>query len=172
MTASQQARGPLESDPRYRALRLEREARSRAAARGTSAWSTDTSPGVARESLRIPELLLGALLTLEAFSVRLGPVAVPLNEAAMLLLLFLALCRRSRRDASDLGLAAVLAGAVLVFLAGVSLVQGIPDLEWLRRWVRIAALIGLVGCIAGGRLSLRSVFAGLLAAMAVNVPLF
>ena len=65
-------------------------------------------------------------------------------------------CRRSRRDVSALGLTAVLAAAVLLFLAIVSVSQGIPDLEWLRRWVRMAALVGLVGCIAGGRLSLRS----------------
>ena len=90
----------------------------------------------------------------------------------MLLLLALALCRRSRRDVSALGLTAVLAAAVLLFLAIVSVSQGIPDLEWLRRWVRIAALVGLVGCIAGGRLSLRSLAVGLGAAMALNVPLF
>lgn len=102
----------------------------------------------------------------------LGPVGVPLNEAAMMLLLLLALSRRATRDTSELGLTAVFAGAVLLFVAVVSLSQGIPDLEWLRRWVRIAALAGLVGCFAGGRLSLRSVLAGLGAALAVNVPLF
>ena len=164
--------GPMDSDPRYRELLEARAEHSRQAARGTAAWSQEDTAGVPRTPLRIPELLLGALLAMEAFGIGAGGISVPLNEAAMLLLLFLALCRRSTRDISPLGVTALAAALVLLFLAGVSLVQGIPDLEWLRRWVRIAALIGLVGCIAGGRLSLRSVFAGLLAAMAVNVPLF
>ena len=172
MAVRHQTRGPVDTDPRYRALLEARAAQERQAARGTAAWSRDDVTGLPREPLRIPELVLGALLAMEAFGVRLGPLGVPLNEAAMLLLLFLALCRRSRRDTSALGLSAVLAGAVMVFLAVVSVNQGIPDMEWLRRWVRIAALVGLVGCIAGGRLDLRSVLTGLLAAMAANVPLF
>ena len=172
MTVGQDAHGPRHSDPRYVALQAERERHARAAARGTSVWSADQDAAVPREPLRIPELLLGALLAMEAFSVPLGPVALPLNEAGMLLLLALALCRRSRRDVSALGLTAVLAAAVLLFLAIVSVSQGIPDLEWLRRWVRMAALVGLVGCIAGGRLSLRSLAVGLGAALALNVPLF
>ena len=110
-------------------------------------WSADQDAAVPREPLRIPELLLGALLAMEAFGVPLGPVALPLNEAGMLLLLALALCRRSRRDVSALGLTAVLAAAVLLFLAILSLSQGIPDLDWLRRWVRIAALVGLAGSV-------------------------
>ncbi|GAA3783784.1 O-antigen ligase family protein [Micrococcus endophyticus] len=172
MAVRHQKRGPVDTDPRYRALLETRAVQERQAARGTAAWSRDDATGLPREPLRIPELILGALLAMEAFGVRLGPLGVPLSEAAMLLLLFLALCRRSRRDTSALGLSAVLAGAVMVFLAVVSVNQGIPDMEWLRRWVRIAALVGLVGCIAGGRLDLRSVLTGLLAAMAANVPLF
>lgn len=172
MTVGHDAHGPRHSDPRYVALQAERERHARAAARGTSVWSADQDAAFPREPLRIPELLLGALLAMEAFGVPLGPVALPLNEAGMLLLLALALCRRSRRDVSALGLTAVLAAAVLLFLAIVSVSQGIPDLEWLRRWVRMAALVGLVGCIAGGRLSPRSLAVGLGAAMALNVPLF
>ena len=82
-----------------------------AAARGTSVWSADQDAAVPREPLRIPELLLGALLAMEAFSVPLGPVALPLNEAGMLLLLALALLlgtvslRQQRAQAQALGVA-------------------------------------------------------------------
>ena len=67
---------------------------------------------------------------------------------------------------------ALAVSAVGVFLAVVSVAHGIPDLEWIRRLVRLGALAALIGCIAGRRLDLRSVLWGLLAAMAVNVPLF
>lgn len=84
----------------------------------------------------------------------------------------LAILRRSARDTSRLGVTALLAGGVLLYLAGLSLAQGIPDADWLRRLVRMAALTALAGCFAGRRLDLRSVLLGLLTAMAVNVPLF
>ena len=113
MTVGQDAHGPRHSDPRYVALQAERERHARAAARGTSVWSADQDAAVPREPLRIPELLLGALLAMEAFGVPLGPVALPLNEAGMLLLLALALCRRSRRDVSALGLTADTRGGEL-----------------------------------------------------------
>ena len=97
MAVGQDAHGPRHSDPRYVALQAERERHARAAARGTSVWSADQDAVVPREPLRIPELLLGALLAMEAFGVPLGPVALPLNEAGMLLLLALALDRKSTR---------------------------------------------------------------------------
>ena len=64
MTVGHGAHGPRHSDPRYVALQTEREKHARAAARGTSVWSADQDAAVPREPLRIPELLLGALLAI------------------------------------------------------------------------------------------------------------
>lgn len=161
--------GPRVEDPRYREVMAERTDHAHELSRGVSAWSTGA---LERHPLRLPELVLGFLLALEVYPLPLGPFSVPVNEAAMMTLLGLAILRRSARDTSRLGVTALLAGGVLLYLAGLSLAQGIPDADWLRRLVRMAALTALVGCFAGRRLSLRSVLVGLLTAMAVNVPLF
>ena len=161
--------GPRAEDPRYRAVLAERTGHSQEVSRGVSAWSRGA---LERHPLRLPELVLGFLLALEAYPLDVGPFSVPVNEAAMVALLGLAALRRSERDTSRLGVTALLAGVVILYLAGLSMAQGIPDADWLRRLVRIAALTALVGCFAGRRLSLRSVLVGLLTALAVNVPLF
>lgn len=161
--------GPRVEDPRYRAVLAERTEHEHHVSRGVSAWSRGA---LERHPLRLPELVLGFLLALEAYSVSLGPFAVPVNEVAGLALVGLAVLRRSRRDTSRLEVTALLAGMVILYLAGLSMAHGIPDADWLRRLVRMTALTVLVGCFAGRRLSLRSVLVGLLTAMAVNVPLF
>ena len=163
--------GPALQDPRYLAVLAERGRREAATARGVSVLTAEDAAGP-RTSLRVPELLLGFLLAMEAYTLPAGGVPVPLNEAAMMVLLGLALCRRAKRRASALGVAALLAVLVGVYLAAVSLAMGVPDAVWLRRLVRMAALTALVGCFAARRVDLRSVLTGLLAAMAVNVPLF
>lgn len=173
MAVQHHSAGPLETDPRLAAVYAARAEQARRTARGTSAWTReDDEHALERVPLRIPELLLGALLAMEVFAIPVGGTRIPLNELAMMLLLLLALCRRATRDASALGVAALAAGAVALFLAVVSVSVGIEDLAWMRRLVRISALAVLVGCFAARRLDLRSVLWGLLAAMAVNVPLF
>ena len=161
--------GPRVEDHRYREVMAERTDHAHELSRGVSAWSAGA---LERRPLRLPELALGFLLALEAYSVSLGPFAVPVNEVAGLALVGLAVLRRSRRDTSRLEVTALLAGMVILYLAGLSMAHGIPDADWLRRLVRMTALTVLVGFFAGRRLSLRSVLVGLLTAMAVNVPLF
>ncbi len=173
MAARHREGGLVPADPRLQEVYAARAEQARRTARGTSAWTKDDdAPRLSRGPLRIPELILGFGLALEAFSVSAGGVRLPLSELAMMGLLLLALCRRATRDVSDLGVLALAVSAVGVFLAVVSVAHGIPDLEWIRRLVRLGALAALIGCIAGRRLDLRSVLCGLLAALAVNVPLF
>lgn len=170
MALDQHRAGPLADDPRYRAVLEERARAEQATARGVSALTPAVSPD--RAPLRLPELVIGFLLAMEVFPLPIGPFDVPLNEAAMLLLLGLAVCRRATRDTSRLGVAVLLAILVGAHLAGLSLAHGIPDLDWIRRLVRMTALALLVVGFAGRRVDLRSTLVGLLAAMAVNVPLF
>lgn len=174
MSVQHRGGGPIPMDPRLQEVYEARAEQARHTARGTSAWIRDdgTAEELGTGALRIPELILGFGLALDVFAVSAGGVRLPVSELSMIGLLLLALCRRSTRDVSDLGVLALTASAVGVFLAVVSVGQGIPDFEWIRRFVRIGALAALIGCIAGRRLDLRSVMAGLLTAMAINVPLF
>ena len=75
--------GPRVEDPRYRAVLAERTEHEHHVSRGVSAWSRGA---LERHPLRLPELVLGFLLALEAYSVSLGPFAVPVNEVAGLAL--------------------------------------------------------------------------------------
>ncbi|MDY6054825.1 hypothetical protein [Micrococcus sp.] len=174
------------ADARHRAALAALAEHRRRLARGSAAdWLAPDAAGAASpvappsgdhrglRSVRLPELLLGVALCLEVYPVDLPGVGhVPTNELAVLVLVALAVLRRPLRDTSRLQVTGLLAGLVLLYLAGLSLALGLPDEQWIRRIVRMLALTFLVGAFAGRRLDLRSTLLGLLAAMAVNVPLF
>lgn len=118
------------------------------------------------------DVLLGILLVVDGLSVGAGPLRLPLAELAGVALVVLAGFRRPKRSLAHFGVLAVLAFALLVFLAVSSTVNGVADEEWLRRLFRITVLICLVGSFASGRLDLRGVLHGALAGLLLNIPLF
>lgn len=118
------------------------------------------------------DFLLGAGLVMTMGVPLPGRLALPTGEVVAVLLVVLAVFRRPKRDSSVLGAALLLTLLTLCFLAVTSLVNGIPDFDWIRRLVRITALVLLVGVCASERVELRALIWGATAALAVNIPLF
>lgn len=119
----------------------------------------------ADREIRISDFILMALLPLR--SVGIAGI-VPLNEVAMAVLIVLCLFRPARSGSK---LSSVLALA-LVALLGLLLYSGIVnDVEWNRRVGHIAIMIGIIWAGGTGRVSLRSVGAGLAAGLIAVIGL-
>lgn len=130
------------------------------------------NPLQATGSSRLVDVVLGALLVADGISAGVGPLSLPLAELAGVGLVVLAGFRRPHRSLAQFGVLAVLACALLLFLAVSSAVNGVAEEDWLRRLFRIAVLTCLVGSFASGRLDLRGVLQGALAGLLLNIPLF
>ncbi len=108
----------------------------------------------ADREIRITDFALMALLPLRSIAV----AGFPLNELAMAALVGLCLIRPARGGARLSSVVVVLLGALLALL----LYSGITNqVDWTRRVGHVAILAGLVWAGGTGRLSLRSVGAGL-----------
>lgn len=115
------------------------------------------------------QVVLGALLVAQGLLIPAGGQVVPLGEVAGVVLLAMSIFRCPSRQLSRFGVVAIVAVGLVLFLIGSSIVN---DTEWMRRAFRIATLMALVGAFGTGRLNIKAVLQGAVAALAINIPLF
>jgi len=108
----------------------------------------------ADREIRMSDFALMALLPVRSIAV----AGFPLNEFAMAALVVLCLFRPSRGGAKLSNVVVLLLGALLALLALSGLAN---DVEWVRRVGHVGIMAGLIWAGGTGRLSLRSVGAGL-----------
>lgn len=108
----------------------------------------------ADREIRITDFALMALLPVRSIAV----AGFPLNEFAMAGLVVLCLMRPARGGATLPTPVTLTVGALLALLAYSGLAN---DIEWIRRVGHVGIVAGLIWAGATGRLSLRSVGAGL-----------
>lgn len=124
-------------------------------------------------STRLPEFVLGFLLIGAGTSTPFLPVPLPLASSAVLLLCALALFRPPERSLGTLSGLALLLTGILAYLAVVSALSPmVATDEWVRRIVRLSAVVALVFFFVSRRLDLVSVLKGLGTAMVVNAGMF
>lgn len=108
----------------------------------------------ADREIRISDFALMAILPLRTVEVS----GYPINELAMVALVLLSVFRPAREGAKLPGAVVLLVGALLALL----IYSGIAnDVDWTRRLGHVGLLAGLIWAGGTGRLSLRSVGAGL-----------
>lgn len=122
----------------------------------------------ALDSVQLVDFVVGALLIMR-IAIPGVPFPLPLSDTAMLAFVGWASFRRPRYQDNRIAWFAVICFLTLAYLIGVSYIQ---DIDFVRRALRIAALICFAILIAQGRIHLRSLMAGLLTALTINVPLF
>ena len=119
----------------------------------------------ADREIRISDFALMAMLPLR--SVGIAGV-VPLNEVAMAALVLLCVFRSARGGAKLPSVVTLVLGGLLVLLLGSGLAN---DVDWTRRVGHVVILIGLIWAGGTGRLSVRSVGAGLAAGLIAVIVL-
>ncbi len=118
----------------------------------------------ADREIRISDFALMALLPARAIAIG----GFPLNEFAMLALVGLCLFRPARGGAKLSTVVVLLVGALLALLTYSGLAN---DVEWTRRVGHVGIMAGLVWAGATGRLSPRSIGAGLAAGLIAVITL-
>lgn len=118
----------------------------------------------ADREIRMSDFLLMAVLPLRSIAV----AGFPLNELAMATLVGLCLFRAARGGARLPSAVVLILGALLVLLVYSGMAN---QVEWTRRVGHVAILAGLIWAGGTGRLSLRSVGAGLAAGLVAVIGL-
>jgi hypothetical protein len=118
----------------------------------------------ADREIRMSDFLLMAALPLRVVEV----AGYPVNEFAMAALVGLCLFRRARGGAMLHGTVVLLMGALLLFMLGSGIANGV---DWSRRVGHLVILAGLVWALGTGRVSTRSAAAGLGAGLVAVIGL-
>lgn len=118
----------------------------------------------ADREIRISDFALMAILPVRAVAVG----GFPLNEFAMAALVVLCLFRPARGGARLPSAVVLLVGALLALLVYSGLAN---DVDWIRRVGHVGIMAGLIWAGGTGRLSLRSVGAGLAAGLIAVIAL-
>ena len=118
----------------------------------------------ADREIRMSDFLLMAALPFRAVEV----AGYPANEFAMAALVGLCLFRRARGGAMLPGTVVLLMGALLLFMVGSGIANGV---DWSRRVGHLAILAALVWALGTGRISTRSAAAGLGAGLVTVIAL-
>lgn len=113
-------------------------------------------------------MILGALLVVESVVPGI-PIAVPVSESVVGLLLVGAMLRSGRLRSAALPVVVVLLGVSYLWLLGVSIAA---DVDWTRRMVRLGMLFLFAVMVATGRLPLRPLVLGMWGGLLINAVLF
>jgi hypothetical protein len=119
--------------------------------------------------LRSTEFVLFFLLIFDGVGIPVLPVPVPLAELAAIALVAIGVFRAPTRPLTRYRWYAPFWLTLLTYLV---LESWINEVDWMRRLVRLAAMVTLSLQLATGRLDARSGLPGLLLGLAVNAALF